>query len=176
MIINKLIGGYLLYMIINLMGCSNAETSAELDNYIDKVKKQAVEKIAPLPDVEPYENFTYSATDLRSPFTRSNFEKDLNVSANNGLHPDTNRRKEILETFPLDTLKMLGTLEKNGKRWAIIKDKDATVHRVSVGNYIGQNYGHIDAIQEDKIKITEIIPDGRGGWIERKATLVLIIE
>ncbi len=176
MIINKLINIFLLFIMINLLGC-HSENLEELDAFMNKVKSQSVEKIEILPDVEPYENFTYSAMNLRSPFARPEFERDAaNGASNNGLHPDMNRRKEVLENFPLDGLRMLGTLEKNGKRWAIVKDSDATIYRVTLGNYIGQNYGHIDSVQEDSIKITEIIPDGRGGWIERKASLALIAQ
>jgi len=163
--------------LLSLNGCSSRESQSELDNYIAKVKSQAVEKIEPLPDVEPYQNFSYTAGDLRSPFAPFDFQKNINNSlGGNGLHPDMNRRKEVLEAYPLDALRMIGTLEKQGKRWAIIKDSDGTIHRVSVGNYIGQNYGRIDLVQEDKVIITEIIPDGKGGWIKRKANLTLLAE
>lgn len=162
-------------MVGQLTGCGQSKALDDLDRYITNIKSQPAGPIGPLPDVKSYDNFTYTASHLRSPFARPDSDRTAKGSGN-GLRPDRYRKKEVLEAFPIDGLRMLGTLERKGKRWAIIKDSDATIHRVSVGNYIGQNDGHVDSISEDNIKITEIIPDGRGGWIERKAALALIAE
>ncbi len=167
---------YLLIMLsIIIAGCSNNERRAELQNYVNKIKSRQIKEIEPLPEVKPYETFTYSDTNLRSPFMPSTpVEVAKNVVNDNGIHPDTNRRKEPLESFPLDSLRMMGTLEKNGRRWAIVEDTDGTVHRISKGNFVGQHDGKVEDITEEKVIITEIIPDGSGGWRERKAQLALV--
>ena len=84
-----------------------------------------------------------------------------------------NRRREALEAFPLDALKMVGTLAQKDGVWAIIKAPDGLVYRVTRNNYLGQNYGRITKISEDKVELVEIVPDGLGGWQERRASLVL---
>jgi type IV pilus assembly protein PilP len=69
---------------------------------------------------------------------------------------------------------MVGTVEKDGKRWAILVDPDGTVQRITKGNYIGQNDGNVKDITEEKIFVTEIVPDPNGGWRERKASIALV--
>ena len=68
---------------------------------------------------------------------------------------------------------MMGTLEKGDQFWAILRSPDSIIHRVQVGNYIGQNHGKITEITEDKIMLQEIVPNGSGGWEERDAELAL---
>lgn len=171
---NRIITGlWIVYLTLQLGGCGQSEALDELDKYLANMKNQPAGPIDPLPDLKSYDNFIYTASNVRSPFARPDSERNLK---SNGLRPDRDRKKEVLESYPLDSLRMLGTLERKGKRWAIIKDSDATIHRISVGNYMGQNDGRVDSITEDNVKITEIIPDGRGGWIERKSSLALISE
>lgn len=155
--------------------CSNKEKRAELEAYVKTTKSRAIKEIEPLPEVKPYETFTYKDSNLRSPFVPSTVEEVAKKLPNdNGIRPDVNRRKEPLEAFPLDTLRMVGTLEKDGKKWGIVVDKDGAIHRLAVGNYIGQNDGRIYEINEEKMLINEIVPDPNGGWRERKASLALV--
>lgn len=158
-----------------LSSCSSQDERQALRDYIKSVKERPTRQIDPLPEVKPYESFTYSAIDLRSPFVPPEPEKNIaTLPADNGLRPDADRRKEPLETYPLDSLRMVGTLEQNHQVWAIVKDTDAVVHRVTIGNYMGQNHGKISLITEEKVKVIEIIPDGQGGWRERESELALI--
>lgn len=173
--LNKAKNLCLLLVALQLAGCGRSQMKSDLEEYIAKTKQRPPGYIEPLPEMKPYENFSYTASNLRSPFTRPDLEGGMRRPSN-GLRPDMRRQKEILENFPLDALRMLGTLEKGGKRWALVKDSDSIIHRVSPGNYIGQNYGRVDSITEDSIHITEIVPDGRSGWVERKASLTLIAE
>lgn len=160
-----------------LGGCSNADKREELEAYVHKIKSREIKEIEPLPEVKPYETFTYNDATLRSPFMPSTqAEVAKNVANDNGIRPDANRRKEPLENYPLDNLRMMGTLEKDGKRWAIVVDSDGTVHRITKGNYVGQHDGRVDDITEEKVLITEIIPDATGGWRERKVNLALVEE
>ena len=70
-------------------------------------------------------------------------------------------------------LRMLGVIQANGKTYALIKAPDNIVHRVTRGDHLGQNYGAITKVDDTEIKLTEIIPDGFGGWMQRFASLAL---
>ncbi len=152
--------------------CSGTEHD-DLRAWVDKVKTRPGGKIKPIPEVKPYDTFVYVEDDLRDPFSPY-FEEVRQPAANPGLRPDMNRKREALEEFPLDSLKYVGTLEKKGKLWALIAAPDNTVYRVQVGNHLGKNFGEIVEINENQIKIKEIIPNGAtGGWVDREATLTL---
>jgi type IV pilus assembly protein PilP len=91
----------------------------------------------------------------------------------NGIKPDFDRPSEPLEEYPLDSLRMVGTMQKGQETWALILDKDGAIHRVQPGNYMGQNYGKITRVTESEVDLTEIIPDGLGGWMERQSSIAL---
>ncbi len=159
----------------NLLACSGDPTS-DLVDYVEDVKNQHVSRIDPLPEFTPYESFTYAANDLRDPFTEPSFSNKQAVTiqvSNNGIKPDFDRPAEPLEEFPLDSLRMVGTLEQHESSWALINDTDGTIHRVQTGNYAGQNHGKITRVTEFEVELTEIIPDGIGGWMERQATIAI---
>jgi type IV pilus assembly protein PilP len=155
-------------MLTGLTACSSADD--ELDRFIDDTKKQPGGRVQPLPEVKPYETFVYSATTMRSPFEPSG----PSTGAGGGLRPDSKRNREFLEQFSLDTLKMVGTLRYGGATYGLVQTKDRLVHRVIIGNYIGQADGKITEITPSKIVLTEIVPDGLGGYIERPAALGLV--
>ena len=135
----------------------------------EKAKKGA--PLEPLPVIKTFETFEYKDQDLRDPFNVSAEEQDQ--SAANGPHPDQDRAREPLEAFPLDGLKMSGTLGLAKAIEGLVRDPDGVVHRVHVGNYLGQNYGRITGVSEDHIEIVELVPNGSGGWMERQATIAL---
>ncbi|QEP43155.1 pilus assembly protein PilP [Ectothiorhodospiraceae bacterium BW-2] len=163
------------------VGCSE-ENIAPLQAYIAEVKTRPAQGIEPIKEFKNYQSYAYSVAHLRSPFVSDMqpLESELpqQQSANDepiygGPKPDFNRRKEALEGFPLDTLRYVGSLEQGEQLWAIIVSPDELVHRVQQGNYLGQNYGKIVAITETDLAVSELIPDGNGGWIERQAGLSL---
>jgi type IV pilus assembly protein PilP len=153
-------------LLVGLAACSSADN--ELSRFIDETKREAGGRVESLPEVKPYETFIYSATDLRSPFMPSG--PGTNGA---GLRPDSKRNREFLEQFPLDTLKMVGTLRLADRMYGLVLTKDGLVHRVTAGNYLGQADGKITEISPAKISLTEIVPDGVGGYIERPAALGL---
>lgn len=162
---------------LSLIGCSHEESMGDLKTYVQKIQARPPRPIEPLPEVKPYQGFVYQSQDLRSPFVPPVPEETIDaITADNGIHPDVERRKELLENYPLDTLRMVGTMDRDGKKWAIVVDKDGAVHRISIGNYIGNNHGRIELITDEKIEIREIVVDGRGGWQERKSSMALIVE
>jgi type IV pilus assembly protein PilP len=159
--------------LVTLAGCSSAEHQ-DLRDFIAREKARPPGRIEPLPEFEMYETFTYQARDDRDPF-RPEEEAILTQGPKvaSGPRPDGNRNKEALEDFPLDSLTFMGLLQKEGVTWGIVKSPDGMVHRTQVGNHMGQNYGKITAINESKIELMEIVPDGRGGWFEREAAVAI---
>ena len=158
-----------------IAGCSGDNLS-DLRSFVQAEKAKPGGRVEPIPEVKPFESFTYKVNGRKSPFQpwgiNTGAAKSSGASSG-GLHPDTSRRREALESFPLDTLRMVGTLSQKSGMWAIIKAPDGLVYRVTRNNYMGQNYGRITKISEDKVELTEIVPDGLGGWQERSASLVL---
>jgi len=132
--------------------------------------------IKPIDPVPPVSNFLFNPDGLRDPFRP--IEKSIeNVTEQkmsvNGIQPDFNRHKEELESFSLDTLRMVGTVKMKDILWGLIKAADGTIHRVKDGNYLGENHGRILRIFQDKIEIMEIVPDQPGTWRENQATIAL---
>ena len=151
-----------------LAGC--ADDTDELRAKIAEVKARPGGRIEPLPEVKPYETFAYAAQDQRSPFEPG---VPASVNAPGALRPDANRPREFLEQFSLDTMRMVGTLKLQNRTYGLVQTKDGLVHRVLPGNHLGQSDGRITAIEEGKISLIEIVPDGVGGFIERPAALAL---
>ena len=154
-----------------LVGCG--ADMDELDAYIVEIKRRDGGEIEPLPDPNIYEAFEYIADvdGIRSPFRPDTPQR---VGANNDTRPDLDRSREYLESFPLDTLGMVGKLFIEETMFGLLQTSDGLIHRVVPGNYIGQNDGRITGISESAIEVVEIISDGIGGYIERDAAVGLI--
>ena len=171
---------------VPLAGCGGG-SDADLRSYVAEVKTRPGGPIEDLPPIAPYVGYTYpcdGAVPCPDPFEPFFLEPPDPCSNPNapecrpgtdvsGPSPNFDRNREELESYPLDGLRMMGTLEKGDQFWAILRSPDSIIHRVQVGNYIGQNHGKIVEITEDKIALQEIIPNGRGGWEERDAELAL---
>lgn len=158
-----------------LTGCGNDDFS-DLNRYISEVKARPKEPIKPLPEIKVIEPFMFKPEGLRDPFKpleQPEQAEGADVSAGSGIKPDTTRRKEELEAFPLDGLRMVGTVDMKSSLWGLIKASDGTVYRVKVGNYMGKNYGKIIRIVSDKIELMEIVPDKPGTWHEQPASIAL---
>jgi type IV pilus assembly protein PilP len=151
-------------------GC--AKGISDLEAYVADVRSRPGPPLDPLPVMRQYETFEYMAYELRDPFSVQTDDEVAKASAN-GPGPDPNRRRELLESFPLDGLDMVGTLGVGSEMVALVVDPASVVHRVVPGNYMGQNEGRILAITEGQIDLLELVSDGAGGWIERQATVAL---
>ena len=163
------------FFLVLLTACSSDEFS-DLNQYIAEVKARPSGPIPPLPDVKIIEPFIFKPDDLRDPFKpleQPEQVQGVGIAIGNGLKPDFTRRKEELEAFPLDGLKMVGTVVRNSTIWGLIKASDGTVHRVQLGNYMGKNYGKIIHIGNDKIELMEIVPDRPGYWREQQTSIAL---
>jgi type IV pilus assembly protein PilP len=143
----------------------------DLRSYIDEVKARPGGRIEPLPQIKPYETFQYTANQARSPFVPDT--PQVSAQAPAGPAPVKNRNKEYLEQFPLDTLSMVGTLEREGQTFGLVQTKDGLVHRVLPGNYVGQNEGRIVAVGNAEIEVEELVPNGMGSFFKRIAAIGL---
>ena len=138
-----------------------------------EVKSRPAAGIEPIPEVKQVIGFVYTAKNRRDPFTRQEDDAVTTEAVlDNGIRPDPNRRKEELEAFSLDTLRMVGTLEQDEQTWGLLKTSDGTIHRVAPGNYIGLNDGRITRISEEKIELIELVPTG-SGFLEKEAAVAL---
>ena len=126
-------------------------------------------KIEPLPEIKPYESFVYNAFDLPDPFK----PRKLQPGQSGGLQPDLKRNKEELEKYPLENLKMVGFLEQGKVRYGLIKTSDGRLHRVKIGEHMGQNFGTITKITDQEIIMTEIVQDSSGNWVEQNTRINL---
>ncbi|EGV29022.1 Pilus assembly protein PilP [Thiorhodococcus drewsii AZ1] len=159
--------------VVFLAGCVSHDMT-DLESYVARVKSQPPGPIEPLPEIQPIDVYVYEPGDRRDPFTPDEeTEPTQQAIADNGLAPDPTRRKEELESQPLDSLRMVGTLDLDDVRWALIRTNNGILHRVKVGNYLGMNNGQITSISDDQIQLTEIVSDAPGQWRERPATIAL---
>lgn len=167
----RLIIGSLL--LLTLHGCGSGGDFGDLQAYMDEVRARPKGSIEPLPKFLAYEPFTYSASALRSPF-QPPVKIDLAVKqkGNRVVKPNETRVKQFLEGFNIETFEMVGTLSNEQGTFALVRGAGG-VHRVRVGDYLGRNDGKIVAINEGKIDVVEIVPDGEGGWLERPRSLTL---
>lgn len=163
-----------------LVGCRN-EGLIDLKQYVQRIKSRPQGIINPpsIIKVKPYKTFTYQASGLRDPFMPTVVEHPpesitrTDFKLKDAIMPDLNRYKEALEEYPLDSLRMVGTLRQGVDIWAVVRASDGILYRVKEGNHMGQNYGKITAINEEMIKLTEIISDEGGSWLKRQVTLAL---
>ena len=148
-------------------GCTSPEP--DLARYVATIEARPTAPIEPIPPIAPYTPYTYRAEDRRAPFTPTTPERS--AQSNSGVMPDSDRPRDPLEAFALDSLRMVGTITRGGTTYALISAPDNVVHRVRRGNHLGQNDGEIDAVSDSGIVLTEIVPDGAGGYTKRPATL-----
>ncbi len=160
----------LLMLPLTLSACGN-ETHSDLEAFVKDSGKGLRGKVIPVPEVQPYSHFPYSAFEIPNPFKPR--KSKVTKGEGGGLQPDLERRREALEKFPLESLKMVGSLEQAEKSYALIMAPDKTLHRVKTGGYLGQNFGLISNISESEVNLKEIVQDSTGDWAERISTLML---
>jgi type IV pilus assembly protein PilP len=163
----------LLLLVLSLVGCGANSDFGDLQAYMDEVRARPKGAIEPLPKFQPYESFTYSAAALRSPFQPPiKIDMANRQKGSQEVKPDEARVRQFLEGFNIEVFEMVGTLAKDEAVYALVSGAGG-VHRVKVGDYLGRNHGRILAIDESKVDVVEIVPDGEGGWLERPRSLSL---
>jgi type IV pilus assembly protein PilP len=163
-------------VLATLLAACSGEEFGDLKAELKEKTKDMRGRIDPLPVVKPYEPVPYKAFDQLDPFSTAKIElvtKSAGAGGGGGLKPDLNRPKEPLEAYPLESLKMVGVLQQRKANFALVK-ADTGLYRVSVGNYMGQNFGLITAITDSQIQLRELIQDAVGDWTERQSTLQLL--
>ena len=156
-----------------LSACGRSITSTpgdapNLEKWTADVRARPAPPLDPLPVMQQFETFEYTAQTMRDPFSDAWSNAD-----SGGLRPDPNRRKETLEQYPLDSLDMVGTIGGGGNLIALVMAPDKVTYRVRPGAYLGQSDGRITGVHEDRIELVELVPDGAGGWLERPASIAL---
>ena len=158
-------------LVMGVLGGCSSEMD-DLKRFVRESDKGLPRRVDPLPAVKPFEPFSYEGFDLPDPFKP---RKLTTPKGGGALAPDLNRRKEPLEAFPLEQLKMVGTLSMGKDMYALVR-ADKTLYRVKKGNYMGQNFGLITDVTDGEIKLKEIVQDSAGDWAERQSVLPLLEE
>lgn len=145
----------------------------EVRQWMDETRSQSRVVVPKLAEPRKFTPFSYGGKNEMDPYSPAKF---VNPSAPAGsgssFKPNLDRRREALESYPLDNLKMVGTLQKQGASFVLIQ-ADRTVFQARVGNYIGQNMGRITRITDSEVELNEIVQDTAGEWVERTAKLEL---
>ena len=162
------------FMVAVLSACAD-RSFTDLEDFMDEKLALPGGVIQPIPSFETYEAFAYAAATLRSPFDRPMNDRQLAaLSALTTVQPDENRTKDYLERFSLDTLAMVGTLQRDTANWSLIKDPDGRIHRVQLGSFLGRDHGRVVEMGDVFVAVIEIVSDGtETGWVERPRTIEL---
>jgi type IV pilus assembly protein PilP len=167
----------LLILALLLGACNNRNKGVEdLRLFTVNAYKDHIPEVEPLPPLKPNAVYIYTGSKKVDPFNQGNLARQTTKAVDTGggeAGPDLTRRKEPLEAYPIDALKLVGVMEKDGIDWAIIRAPDKTVHRVTEGNYMGKHYGEIVSIKGTTLKVTELVRNPVGKWEKKNATVVL---
>lgn len=162
-------------LLLLLAACGDSDVQ-EVRTWMKQVDAQTQVRVPPLAAPKTFIPFAYVNKDEPDPFNPNKLMTELDKQAalggGNGIHPDTQRRKELLESYPLDTIQMVGTIEKKGVIYAVLQ-VDRAVHQVVRGQHLGQNFGVITGIDENSVNLKEIVQDATGDWVERLSKLEL---
>ena len=156
-----------------LTGCS--DDNDQLRQWMEQQRREVKPNVTPLQAPKKFDPQPYSMAQAVDPFSTQKLTVALKQEArqpNSVLSAELNRRKEPLEAYPLDSMSMVGSVNKKGQPFALLR-VDTLLYQVKVGDYLGQNYGRIGRIGETEIALREIVQDAAGEWIERPATLQL---
>ena len=161
-------------------GCGG-EQHSDLRQELIGLAKDLRGRVDPLPQVKPYEPVLYKKAEGQvDPFQASRIDVGQAASPqgsapNARLQVEQNRPKEPLESYPLEAIRMVGTLSQGQETFGIVR-AGPNLFRVKKGNYVGQNFGVINAIDDGQISVKELVQDGGGDWVERASALQLVQE
>ncbi len=179
-VINIVKSAVYILLVFVVTACVWVEDPDDLRHFVQQQRQAAAPPIEPLPEFKPYHSFVYEGASLRDPFQSlvqlsdgNTAEDPIFNNADNSLLPDSERPKSYLEEFSLDLLSMVGTIGMSQRRWALIKDNKGEVHRVTVGDYMGLDFGQVMTVSNGFVELKEIVPNGRGGWMTRQRSIVM---
>ena len=156
-----------------LLASCSGEQHSDLRQFVKESDNMPRGRIPPLPEEKPYQPFEYAAFDLIDPFVPRKIEPPKTSNVPGALQPPKDHRKGPLEAFPLENLKMVGTLQQHKDFYALIKTPDNNLYRVRAGDFMGQNFGRITGINEAAVKLKELVQDSSNEWKEEERTLLL---
>jgi len=164
-------------VVAGLLGACGGEEHRDLQRELAELTKDFRGQVPPLPTVKPYEPVPYTSEGKVDPFRSERIEvaqaaRGTSAAASK-LAEQEKRVKEPLEAFPLESIQMLGTITQEKETFALVK-AGPNLYRVKKGNYMGQNFGVITAIDEAQISLKELVQDGSGEWVERATALQLV--
>ncbi len=163
----------LLLLALALGACRDAATG-DLERELASLRADPGElTLEPLPPMPVFHSVDYRFADQRSPFQSRLPESRVLPEGDVDLAPDTSRPREPLEAYELEQLNLVGTLTVGGTPSALVRAPDGNVHRLRVGDHLGSDFGRIVGITTASVQLVEIVPTGRGGWIERSTQLTL---
>jgi type IV pilus assembly protein PilP len=163
-----------IYVLLGAQACQD-NGMQDLRDFVANAYRDKKPEIDPLPEIKPYQDFAYSAGESNDPFNLKNIITSRPAAVAIGDSPDSNRPREPLEDFPLDALKMVGTMSRGQQAYVIVKTSEGTALRATIGNYMGQNDGKIKQIipEEQKMLLTEIVLDTAGRWVNRDVEMTI---
>lgn len=157
-----------------LAGCGDSDVK-EVRDWMAAVKAETRPAVKPLPEPKEFVPFAYGQKEVVDPFSQNKLLVELAKAAeasHNPLKPDTSRPKELLENYPLDTMRMVGAIQKGGVNYGLLQI-DKAVFQVRVGQRIGQNFGLVTRVSDGGVDIRETVQDAAGEWVERMTKLEL---
>lgn len=164
----------MLALMLMLSACSDSDVR-EVQQWMADTEKNTKVTVKPLLEPKTFTAFAYQAGAAIDPFSQNKLLAELarsDAGSSNPLKPDTERRRELLESYPLDTMRMVGLLQKGGDNHALVQI-DSAVHQVRSGQRIGQNFGVVTQVTERAVNIREVVQDATGDWVERMSALEL---
>lgn len=160
---------FAILLVLGLASCGSNHKLDKLNVYLDEINNTPVRQPPPVPAIKPYHSYHYSVTAIRSPF-----KKPLREAKQfSNVRPDVKRKKEELENYTLDAIRMVGTMMVKKKRWALLLTPNSKVHKVTLGNFVGKDYGEIIAIDAKGLKLREIVTNSAGGWRKQERSILL---
>jgi type IV pilus assembly protein PilP len=161
-------------IVLAVTGCESDR--GELRAWMDETRRTTPLINEKISEPKSFEPFRYPSSDEIDPFSVAKMRVGgQGARPGNGLRPDLARRREPLEAYPLDNLKMVGNLTQKGATVALLQ-ADTVLFQVRVGHYIGQNFGRVLRVSEDEVAVREIVQDAAGDWIERDTALRLQVQ
>ena len=161
-----------------LLGACVDSEKDDLLSWMQRERDSIRPSVPPIPEPGKFEPSEYTSGTLLEPFSNEKLAsilrsgQGLPAGKSALIEAELSRRKQPLEAFPLDTMKMVGSINKKGSLVALVK-VDQLLYQVSPGSYLGQNYGRVLSISENELTLREVVQDAAGEWVERPAALQL---
>lgn len=147
-----------------LSGCGSS--TDDLQEWMNVEGSKLKGQVPPLPPVAPFKPLAYVGAEMGDPFAPKKAVRGGSANA-----PDQARKKEFLESYPLDQIQMVGTIFRHGVQWGLVRSPDNNINMVRAGNYMGQNFGKIVGISDASVKLKETVQDAQGEWAEREVAI-----